>query len=96
MSLELSFIIVLYGWLSANVICGCCTWVWCCHSVVCLERRGKTNFFLSGFSECLKGFFPVYCGLVLDLTLQEKPFVLLVLFVRVGLFLMGSENKTEG
>ena len=44
----------------------------------------------------LEGFFSCLLWPCFGLTLQEKPFVLLVFFVRVGLFLMGSENKTEG
>ena len=57
------------------MICGCCTWVWCCHSVVCFEWRGKTSFFLSGFSECLKGFFFCLLWPCFGLTLQEMLFV---------------------
>ena len=64
----------------------------CCHSVFCLESRGKTDFFLSGCPECLR----VFSGLLwpcYGLTLQDKPFVVWLMFVRVGLFLMGSENR---
>ena len=63
--------------------------MWCCHSVVTLEWKGKTYF--SGCSECLRILLWPCCGL----SLQDKPFVVWLTFVRVGLFLMGSENRNR-
>ena len=98
MTLELS-VPLLYGmggfqqmWSVTKTCCGCGTEVWCCHSVVCLEWKGKTDFFLSGCSECLRVFscllWPCFV-----LTLQDKPFVVCLMLVSVGLFVMGSENR---
>ena len=74
--------------------CGCGTGVWCCHSVVCHKGKGKTDFFLSGCSECLKAFscllWPCF-----GLSLQDTPFVVWLMFIRVGLFMMGSENRNR-
>ena len=58
-----------------------------------LSGRGKRIFFLAvalkarRFSSCLLG--PCF-----GLTLQDKPFVVWLMLVRVGLLLMGSENRS--
>ena len=57
-----------------------------------ISGRAKPIFFLSGCSECLK----VFCCLLwpcFGLSLQDKPFVVWLMFIRVGLFMMGSENR---
>ena len=57
-----------------------------------LSGRAKPIFFsvvalnASGFFSCL--LLPCFV-----LTLQDKPFVVWLMLVRVGLFLMGSENR---
>ena len=51
---------------------GCATEVWCCHSVVFLEWKGKRDFFLSGCSECLR--FSYLLWPYFGFTPQEKPF----------------------
>ena len=75
--------------------CGCGTEVWCCHSVVYLEWKGKTDFFLVVSLNAWGSFF-FLLWLCFGLTLQGKAFVVWLMFIRVGLFLMGSENRNRG
>ena len=58
-----------------------------------LSGRAKAIFFLSGCSECLR--FSCLLWPCFGLTPQEKPFVVWLLFVRVGLFLLRSEKRNR-
>ena len=79
-------------WSVTKTCCGCALRYGVVILLFVLSGRAKPIFFLSGCSECLRVFscllWPCFV-----LTLQDKPFVVCLMLVRVGLFVMGSENR---
>ena len=75
--------------------CGCGTEVYCCHSLVYLEWKGKTDFLLVVALNTWRSF-SCLLWLCFGLTLQGKALFVWLIFVRDGLFLMGSENRNRG
>ena len=59
-----------------------------------LSGRAKAIFFLV-VARNGRGLFSCLLWLCFGLTLQDKPFVVCLMFVRGCLFLMGSENKNR-
>ena len=61
---------------------------------MCLEWKGKTDFFLADGLN-ISEFFSCLLWPCFPLSLQDKLFVVWLRFVSVGLLLMGSENRNR-